>query len=289
MSDASSVEQLDGGGTRAAAVRAAKTFAALAALSCGVAAAALLSVNDAHLRRVGWGWLTNAGICAVALAVLLMRRRCTARQAEAASLVLIGSTLVAQVHADWTSALSSMRFAPFEGFKAVALAVATLALFGPALSYGVVAVCAIAPVVIFALMPAALRVNLPVEAPWTTLVYPLLATGIVMYRVRALRIEREATRAHARREQLERFAKVSLAYRDLVNSPLQTIELVCAVLRKEHPESKELVDRLRRCASRLTAMGEMLSRTEHHVVWTSKEEAFDAAKVIEEYHRAAAS
>jgi hypothetical protein len=203
--------------------------------------------------------------------------------------VLIGTTLVAQGHADWLSALSSVRFAAFEGFKAVALAVATLALFGPTLSYGVVGVCAVTPVVLYEVMPAALRANLPVEAPWTTLVYPLLAIGIVLYRVRALRTEREVMRAHARREQLEKFAKVSLAYRDLVNSPLQTIELLCAVLRHEHPGSGALLDRLRRSASRLTAMGEMLSQTEHEVVWTSKEEAFDAAQVIEEYHRATAS
>jgi hypothetical protein len=40
---------------------------------------------------------------------------------------------------------------------------------------------------------------------------------------------------------------------------------------------------------RLRAMGEMLSQTEHHVVWTSKEEAFDAAQVITDYHCAAGS
>jgi hypothetical protein len=96
-------------------------------------------------------------------------------------------------------------------------------------------------------------------------------------------------RAQVRREQLERFAKVSLAYRDLVNSPLQTIELLCAMLRRAHPESTDVLDRLGSSTSRLKAMGEMLSRTEHQVVWTSKEEAFDAAQVIEEYHRSAAS
>jgi hypothetical protein len=288
MSSTTSFELLDAR-TRAGAARAARTFAALAALSCGLAAAVLLSLGDVHLRRVAWGWLANAGVCAVALAVLLLRRPWSAREAQAVSLVLIATTLVAQVHADWMSALSSVRFAAFEGFKAVALAVATLALFGPTLSYAVVGVCAVAPVVLYAVMPAPLRANLPVEAPWTTLVYPLLAIGIVMYRVRALRMEREVLRAHARREQLERFAKVTLACRDLVNSPLQTIELLCAVLRRQHPESKALVDRLGRSASRLTAMGELLSQTEHDVVWTSKEEAFDAAQVIAEYRRATVS
>lgn len=288
MSYHSGFELLDGR-SQPGAVRAAKTLSALVALSCGLAAAALLSLDDVHLRRVGWGWLANAGISAVALTVLLLRRRWSAPQAQAVSLMLIGTTLLAQVHADWFSALSSIRFAAFEGFKAVALVVATLAPFRPALSYGVVGACAVAPVLLYEVMPAQMRANLPVEAPWTTLIYPLLATGILMYRGRALRMEAEVLRAHARREQLERFAKVSLAYRDLINSPLQTIELLCAVLRQEHPESKEPLDRLRRCASRLTAMGEMLSHTEHQVVWTSKEEAFDAAQVIDEYHRAARS
>lgn len=288
MSYHSGFELLDGR-SQPGAVRAAKTLSALVALSCALAAAALLSLDDVLLRRVGLGWLANAGISAVALTVLLLRRGWSAAQAQAVSLMLIGTTLMAQVHADWFSALSSTRFAAFEGFKAVALAVATLAPFRPALSYGVVGACAVVPVLLYVVMPAQMRANLPVEAPWTTLVYPLLATGILMYRERALRMEGEVLRAHARREQLERFAKVSLAYRDLINSPLQTIELLCAVLRQEHPESKEALDRLRRCASRLTAMGEMLSHTEHQVVWTSKEEAFDAAQVIDEYHRAARS
>jgi hypothetical protein len=134
-----------------------------------------------------------------------------------------------------------------------------------------------------------MRAHLPIEAPWTTVIYPLIATGILIYRVRARRLEREMLHAIAQREELERFAKVSLAYRDLANSPLQTIELVRAELRKEHPESKDLLDRLQRSLARLRAMGEMLSQNEHQVVWTSKEEAFDAAQVIAEYRRATAS
>lgn len=285
MPNLSGLELLDGR-TRPWAVRAATTLSVVVSLGCTIAAAALLTRDDAYLRRVGWGWLTNAALAAVAFALLRARRRWSAAQAQIVSLALVVTTLVAQVHADWMSALSQARFGAFEGFKAVALAVATLAPFRPALCYGVVGACAITPVAVYAVMPAPMRANLPVEAPWTVLVYPMLAAGILMYRVRALRTEREVIRAHARREHLERFAKVSLAYRDLVNSPLQTIELLCGVLRRQHPESQEILDHLRKSASRLTAMGDMLSRTEHQIVWTSKEEAFDAAQVIEEYHRA---
>lgn len=285
MPNPSGLELLDGR-TRPWAVRAARTLSVVVSLGCAITAAALLAREDVYLRRVGWGWLVNTGLAAIAFVLLMARRRWSAAQAQVVSLALVGTTLVAQVHADWMTALSSVRFAAFEGFKAVALAVATLAPFRPALSYGVVGACAVTPLAVYAAMPAPLRANLPVEAPWTVLVYPLLAAGILMYRVRALRIEREVMRANARREELERFAKVSLAYRDIVNSPLQTIELLCAVLRRNHPEAKELLDHLRNSASRLTAMREMLSRTEHQIVWTSKEEAFDAAQVIEEYHRA---
>lgn len=287
MPDLTGLSLLDGQ-TRPGAVRAARTFAAVAAVGCAVTAAAMLRLDDVDLRRVGWGWLANAGLSAIGLAALLLRSRWSAAQAQGVTLALVGTTLAAQVLADWMSALSPVRFAAFEGFKAVALAVATLAPFRPAVCYGVVAACAVTPVVIYAVMPAPMRANLPVEVPWTTLVYPLLAAGILMYRVRALRFERDMLRAQAEREQFERFVKVSLAYRDLVNSPLQTIELLCAMLRRAHPESKEVLDRLGSSTSRLKGMGEMLSRTEHQVVWTSKEEAFDAAQVIEEYQRSAA-
>ncbi len=288
MPNDSGVELLDSGQDRGV-VQAAKTLSALAALGSAVPAVTLLLLDDAYLHRVGWGWLINSGFCAVAFVALLVRRRWSAGQAEAVSLLLIGTTLVAQVHADWNSALSSARFAPFEGFKVVALVVATVVPFRPALAYALVGVCAAIPVVVYEVMPAPMRAELPVEAPWTTLIYPLIATGILIYRVRALRMEREMIRASAQREGLERLAKVSLAYRDLANSPLQAIELLRAGLCKEHPESKELLDHLQRSVGRLRVMGEMLSQTEHHVVWTSKEEAFDAAQVITDYHRAAAS
>lgn len=288
MPNDSGVELLDSGQDRGV-VQAAKTLSALAALGSAVPAVTLLLLDDAYLHRVGWGWLINSGFCAVAFAALLVRRRWSAGQAEAVLLLLIGTTLVAQVHADWNSALSSARFAPFEGFKVVALVVATVVPFRPALAYALVGVCAAIPVVVYEVMPAPMRAELPVEAPWTTLIYPLIATGILIYRVRALRMEREMIRASAQREGLERLAKVSLAYRDLANSPLQAIELLRAGLCKEHPESKELLDHLQRSVGRLRVMGEMLSQTEHHVVWTSKEEAFDAAQVITDYHRAAAS
>ena len=288
MPNDSGVALLDGSQDRGL-VQAAKTLSALAALGCAVAAATLLSLDDAYMRRVGWGWLINAGFCVAALAVLLLRRGWSAGQAEAVSLLLIGTTLVAQVHADWNSALSSARFAPFEGFKIVALIVATVVPFRPALAYALLGVCAVIPLVVYEVMPAPMRAELPVEAPWIMLTYPLIATGILIYRVRALRMEREMMRASAQREGLERLAKVSLAHRDLANSPLQAIELLRARLYKEHPESKELLAHLQSSLERLRAMGEILSETEHHVVWTSKEEAFDAAQVITEYRCAAGS
>ncbi|GEJ56577.1 hypothetical protein [Anaeromyxobacter diazotrophicus] len=277
-----------GGGPHAGSVPAAKTLSALAALGCAVAAVRFLLLDDAHLHRVGLGWLIDAVVCAVVFASLVLRRGWSALQAEAVSLLLIGTTLVAQVHADWNSALSSVRFAPFEGFKIVALVVATVVPFRPAVAYALVGICAVMPVVLYALMPAQMRAELPIEAPWTTVIYPLIATGILVHRVRALRMEREMMRASAQREGLERFARVSLAYRDLTNSPLQVIELLRAELSRKHPESKVLLDHLQRSLGRLRGTGEMLSHAEHQVIWTSKEEGFDAAHVIDEYHRAAA-
>jgi hypothetical protein len=288
MPNDSGVELLDSRG-RAGAVRAAKALSAVGAMACAIAAGVLLSLDDAHMRRAGWGWLANAGVYAVAFAALLLRRGWSARQAQAVSLLVIGTTVVAQVHSDWNSALSSARFAPFEGFKILALAVATMVPFRPALAYAVVGACAVIPVALYGAMPPDMRAKLPIEAPWIALTYPVIATGILVYRLRALRMERNMMRVLAQREELERFAKVSLAYRDLANSPLQAIELLRAELEQEHPESRALLEHLQRSLARLRVMGDMLSETEHQVVWTSKEEAFDAAQVITEYHRAAAA
>lgn len=268
---------------QAGALRAAKTLSAAGALGCAIAGATLVPGGDVYTRLAGWGWLSNAAIYAVALAVLVLRRRWSAGQAQAVSLLLIVTTLATQVYADWYRALSPARFAPSEAFKIVALCVATIVPFRPALAYALVWACAAIPLALYAVMPAEARAHLPVGQAWLVVIYPLIATGFLMFRVRALRTEREMIRARAQAEELERFAKVSLAYRDLANSPLQIIELLRAELHKLHPESKERLDRLQRSLARLRAMGEMLSHAEHKVVWTSKEEAFDAAQVIAEY------
>jgi hypothetical protein len=288
MPDYFGVELTDTGG-KAGAVRAAKTLSLLGALGCALAAPALLMVDDVHMRRAGWGWAIDAAVFSAALALLLLRRRWTANQAQALSLLVVATTFAAQVHADWIRALSTARFAPFEAFKLLALMVATIVPFRPALAYAVVATCAVMPVALYAAMPAEMRATMPVEEPWSAMAYPLIAAGILLYRLRAIRNEREVMRARAQREALERLAKVSLACRDLANSPLQSIELVRAQLVRQHPESRLLLDNLHRSLGRLRRMGEMLSDTERHVIWTSKEEAFDAAQVIAEYRSAAGS
>jgi hypothetical protein len=265
-------------------LRAAKTITGLGALGCGLSAATLLAMSEPHLRQVGWGWLAVAGLSALAFAALTVRRW-SAAPAQGFALVVIAAVMASQVHADFNSAKAHVPFAAFDGFKIVAVAVATVLPFRPALSFALIATCAVLPVAIYQAMTPELRDALPIEEPWNTILFPLIATGILLHRIRALRVERQMLRAVADREALERVAKVSLAYRDLANSPLQALELTRAMLRHGDADTEKLLDQLERSLQRLREMGEILSHTEEQVRWTSTAEGFDAARVISEYRR----
>lgn len=240
----------------------------------------------AHMRSVGYAWLANAAACAAVLGVLLVRKRWPIVAAEAMSLIVILSTLSIQIYSDWNEAAAEAHVAAFEGFKIAALVVAIVVPFREALVFVVIGACALLPIVIWAVMPPELRASLPVEEPWNTVMFPVIATGILIFRVRSFDVEREMIRAKAEKEALERFTKVLLAYRDLSNSPLQCIELTKSLLHQEHPEAEHLTEQLDRSLERLKAIGAILSRSENHVKWTSKEEAFDPAHIIHEYDRA---
>ncbi len=266
---------------RVTPVSAAKTLCVMGGLASAIAGVTLLPY--AALRPVGWAWLANALVCAATFVLLLSRTRWSTFEAQALAMLVIASTLVTQTYSDWTEAATEAHVAAFEGFKIAALVVAIVVPFRVPIVYATIGICAALPVVYWVLMPPQLRQALPVEEPWNTVMYPVIATAILVFRLRGFALEREVIRAKAEKEALERFAKVLLAYRDLANSPLQSIELIKSLLREEHPEAAHLTEELDRSLERLKALAAMLATRDAHVHWTSKEEAFDPAQIIREY------
>jgi hypothetical protein len=118
--------------------------------------------------------------------------------------------------------------------------------------------------------------------PWPTILFGLIAFGLVWYRARSERIAREAAEARADSEAYERLATLVVALRDGTSTPLQTLALSIALLRANHPDEAELHDRMERAIEELRAINRTVARCDAAVRGAELDEtAFDAHDTLE--------
>lgn len=226
-------------------------------------------------------YLAAMVIMAALLVALLILRRPPVAASAAADLACTAAILVALWQADDVLAREPRTWIPFQPHK---LAVLALALIAPTPSWvGVVTILAYtaASTAHYFVFPAEVRAHLALGEPWGSLAFGAFALGVFVHRKRLLRIEHEAMRAHAEAESLRRLARMSLAVRDLQNTPLQTLRLATALLRRHHPEDSARLDQIDRALERLEALERMLSRYEANVDWSRIDPSFDPAALLE--------
>jgi hypothetical protein len=78
----------------------------------------------------------------------------------------------------------------------------------------------------------------------------------------------------------DRFAHRILALNDLTNSPLQMLVMLSFLLRKRHPEDKELMDRLDRGIQRLEDVNRLAQKGSAEFSEKSVGVSFDAKKQL---------
>jgi hypothetical protein len=97
--------------------------------------------------------------------------------------------------------------------------------------------------------------------PWVTLFYGLFAVGLLLHRASERRLAARLVRLNAEAAALERIARDSMTVRDQLNSPLQTLELGLALLRRrELGDNAALVERLQATVDRLKELSHRLAR-----------------------------
>jgi hypothetical protein len=147
----------------------------------------------------------------------------------------------------------------------------------------------VACIAAFTLVPAAhyfafppeIRAHLALGEPWATLSFGAFALVALVHRVRLLRVERTATRAQAEAEWLARLAAMCFAVKDLANTPLQTLRLSTALLRRRHPEEQAPLAKMDRALDRLDQLDRTLSQYHADAPFQEEAESFDALAVLE--------
>jgi hypothetical protein len=219
----------------------------------------------------------------VLLGVLLVRRqRLRADLIEACFAGAVLPFLPIFAVAEHAMTGAGLVWVPMTGHRLVMLALGVLAPTGLWLGGGLIAAFALEAVVLWYALGLGHHpgVRSPWE-PWVTLIYGGVALAMLAYRVRTFTIELELRQARAEAEALERLARLFLAVRDATNTPLQTLELGLALLRKRGPELASSLAPMERAVERLRLLAQRLGIADPLVVWREGDESFDAEEMLQ--------
>jgi hypothetical protein len=224
----------------------------------------------------GWPPLVSSATGALVAAALLLRRRAMTVRFAAAAFVVNNAVIVFSL---WITndyfARSAPLWIPFQANKLGCLAAAMLA---PDRWSGVAVIAAFAGSAMtqYLLWSPSLQQRVPVGEPWTSVIYGAFGLVILVVILRRRASELAVVGARAETAALERFARKLLAIRDLTNTPIQTIELTSALLRRKRADLVGELDRIDRALSRLREMNQLLAGLESSERWPRTLESFDA-------------
>jgi hypothetical protein len=167
---------------------------------------------------------------------------------------------------------------PFRPHQLGALAVALLA--PPVASVGILAILGFigAAVMQFTLFDPAIREQLPYGDPFASLAYGGFALALYVHRLRATQTERDVARVQAEAEGFERLARAMCAFRDLSNTPLQTLVNSVELLRQRGVH--DVADRIERAVLRLRQLEEHTRPYETQLHWQNGDEAWDPWAIL---------
>ncbi|MFY0572073.1 hypothetical protein ACN28E_50725 [Archangium lansingense] len=216
------------------------------------------------------------------LGVLLARRhRLTPALIHASFAAVVLPFLPLFAAAEYSMTGSGLIWIPMTGHRLVMLAIGVLAPTGLWLGGGLIASFALEAVVLWYVLGLGSHpgVRSPWE-PWGTLIYGGVALAMLAYRVRSHSIELKLREVRAEAAALERLARLFLAVRDATNTPLQTLELSIALLRRRNPETEPTTAAMERAVERLRSLAQRLGSVDPLLVWREGDESFDADAML---------
>ena len=249
----------------AEAHRAAVVAAVLGVVGTGISVLGFWSISGPHLRAVqAVGILTSSG----ALWVLRSPRF---PKSHATSNLLFLLVLLPTVAMAWmvddARATHSAYWVPYEPNK---LSVLTLAIIAPpGWRIGVLAILLFvgAALLHHLMLSDAIRARMSSGEPFGIIAYGVFALVVLGFKQRGYALRGELEHARAEKVALEHVARVSMALRDLANTPVQTLELVRQRLLTDDPQLGTQTERMGRALERLRRLNDILAPYQSAFVW----------------------
>jgi hypothetical protein len=101
--------------------------------------------------------------------------------------------------------------------------------------------------------------------PWITLVFAAVAVGMLVSRARRREAVAHAAQIAAHAAALERVARLLLLVRDRANSPLQTLALGAAMMKRRCPDQQRVTTAMDRAVHRLGKLSKALQRASRSI------------------------
>lgn len=249
----------------AEAQRAAVVAAVLGVIGTGISVFGFWSISGPHLRAVqALGIVTSSG----ALWLLRSLRPPTSRTtSHLLFLLVLLPTVVMTWMVDDARAARGAFWVPYEPNK---LSVLTLAIISPpGWPIGMIAILLfLGSAVLHHMMLAdEIRARMSAGEPFGIIAYSVFALVMLGFRQRAYTLRSELEHERSDKLTLERVARVSLALRDLANTPVQTLELVRQRLLTDDPQLLLQTERMGRALERLRRLNDILEPYQSSVIW----------------------
>jgi hypothetical protein len=214
-----------------------------------------------------------SGIIAAILLLLLFIRRKTPSVKFAAIIYLVNSAAVAfaLLSTNIEFAVAEKHWVPFQASKLGSLIAALLT---PEFWVGLVSILGYtfsAVIQYEYFFPPEARARIDAAEPWPLLAFGLAGVLALIYRFRRIQVEQELAQMQARNFAIRRLANAFLNIRDLMNTPLQVIELSVDALRKSDQPQKPALDRIDRSVQNLREINSVLVEHEKEIEWQTKQ------------------
>jgi len=217
--------------------------------------------------------LAISAIVAVILLLVLLVRRKRPSVKWAAVIYLVNSAAVtfALISTNLQAAIAEKHWVPFQADKLGCLIAALLA---PEFWVGLVSILgySLSAVLQFEyFFPPEIQTRIDTAEPWPTIAFALGGVLALIYRFRRVKLEQELAQVQAQVFAIRRMANAFLNIRDLMNSPLQVIELSVDALRKSDEPDKPILDRIDRSVQNLREINSVLVEHEKEIEWQAKQ------------------
>ena len=216
--------------------------------------------------------VVSAIVAFVLLSVLFVRRK-RPSVAWASAIYLINATAVVIV-----LLMTNLHFAVWEShwdpFQASKLGCLVAALLATGFWVGLVGILvhslsAYAQFQFF--FPPELKARVAGSEPWPIFAFALAGVLAMIYGFRRAQLEQESVRVQAQNFAIRRLAHAFLSIRDLMNTPLQVIELSIDLLRKSNEPAEPLLDRADRSVESLREINSVPVQYEKEIEWQSEQ------------------